>query len=99
MDETNRPSQSDGSERITAENMALLCSKNIQLDLEPIQIPDTTSVGQVSVIVRSRHITIYVFLKLRNFYYQLSSICQPQHSRLFQTVFVGGSAEVQEWTI
>ena len=42
VDETNRPSQSDGSERITAENMALLCRKNVKLDMDPIQIPDTT---------------------------------------------------------
>jgi len=50
MDDTNRPPQNDGTERITAENMALLCSKNIKLDLEPVHIPDTT-IGQVSVIL------------------------------------------------
>ena len=52
MDETNRPSQNDGSERITAENMALLCSKSVKLDLEPVQIPDT-DVREVGVIVHN----------------------------------------------
>jgi len=54
MDETNRSSQNYASERITAENMALLCSKTIKLDLEPIQIPDT-AVTQVGVILTLLH--------------------------------------------
>jgi len=47
MDETSQLFQNAGSERITAENMALLCSKNVKLDVAPIQIPDIT-VGEVS---------------------------------------------------
>jgi len=48
MDETTitQMSRDAGEERITAENMALLCSKNVKLDIAPIQIPDIT-VSQV----------------------------------------------------
>jgi len=49
IDETARMSQNAGAEQITAENMALLCSKNVKLDTAPIQIPDIT-VAQVSII-------------------------------------------------
>jgi len=42
MDRINDTLQNAGSERITAENMALLCNKNIKLDMAPIQIPDIT---------------------------------------------------------
>jgi len=49
-DKTAEASQNAGDERITAENMALLCSKNIKLDIAPVQIPDIT-VAQVSVTV------------------------------------------------
>ena len=69
MDELSRPSQNDGSERITAENMALLCSKNIKLDLEPIKIPDTT-VREVGAVLL--HGTVIVFL-LNYTYYLITS--------------------------
>jgi len=48
MDKATRASQSDSDERITVENMALLCSKNIKLDVAPIQIPDINE-AQVTV--------------------------------------------------
>ena len=46
MGESNRTSQNVSDERITAENMALLCSKNVKLNLPPIEIPHIT-VAQV----------------------------------------------------
>jgi len=49
MDETTRLFQNADGERITAESMALLCVKNVKLDIAPIQIPDIT-VAQVSNI-------------------------------------------------
>jgi len=44
MDSTDRASQNQDRERITVENMALLCSRNIT----PVQIPDVT-IGQVGL--------------------------------------------------
>ena len=52
-EEASRVSQNAGTEQITAENMALLCSKNIKLDIAPIQIPDI-AVAQVSVCCVNR---------------------------------------------
>jgi len=49
MDKATRSSQSDSDERITVENMALLCSKNIKLDVAPVQIPDINA-EQVTVL-------------------------------------------------
>ena len=53
IDKTTLASQNVDDERITAENMALLCSKNIKLDIAPILIPDI-AIAQVELIVCRR---------------------------------------------